>query len=1032
MLWIAAKRLVIIALTGLLLGACQQASVRKDADPPAELSLERARALVAEFETSRHTPPPRSIADVRRLLGTGREIPSNCPQQRIDRQQRAKEARAGLSKVHEGYQPSYRASSFASFAVLGLAERAFDIGDYRSAIEYTEQGMALSRSIPTSRWLMVENRNVDSSALFRLLMNVSLARIYATMGDVAGTAEASAQVESLYSAAREGYSYGHFAIASRLLARAQLQHLKGELTQAEYAYRKILATTHWSSNAFGELDLAWVGAQLASLLRQQNRLLDAELVARSTVQKAWHTYRYSELQVRVGHPTRELAAVLLEQGRLDEALYVGQMAVNFYEAHCSDSGALPFVLARRTLIRILAAREDWQAVNTLLSTVRTELSSQPDAVERLYGLDPEPGLALVASGRRDEGFAWLRATLARAEAAHGSDSLEAAEARGYLAMGLHRSGDSGSALAGFTGSVPLLLQARTRASAAGAIGTRARAHAVMTGYSVLLHELAAGDRVSASGLDAVNELFKLSQSISLGRVQAAFGAAAARAAARDPALVELVREEQDTNQQLAVLLDVLNGIAMAPPTQVNPAIVASLQAQLRQLRSARDVLSAEVDRRFPDYRELMRPKALSIAAAQRALAADEALVVFQVSDAKTLVWAIPSRGPASFATVKIERDALARKVRHLRTALDPGAISTLGEIPDFDVAAAAELYQSLLQPVASAWKSKSRLFVVADGPLGQLPLSLLVTEPQTIKSKANLLFARYRSVPWLAREHAVTVLPAVASLSTFDQAGQARASRAFVGFGDPVFGQSTAIAKSQSRGVGTNMRVALRSAPKTRSMDSAALSTLPSLPETADELRSVAAALGASPDKDVFLGAKATEERVKSMNLKNVKVLAFATHGLLPGDIDGLDQPGLALSSPAVTAGKGDGLLTVDEILALRLTADWAVLSACNTGAADGRGAEAISGLGRAFFYAGAQALLVSNWPVHSEATRELVSELFSIQGRRPQLARTEALRQASLAMAEKGVFADSDGKALFSYAHPIFWAPFSVVGNGR
>jgi CHAT domain-containing protein len=634
---------------------------------------------------------------------------------------------------------------------------------------------------------------------------------------------------------------------------------------------------------------------------------------------------------------------------------------------------------------------------------------------------------LVASGRRDEGFAWLRATLARAEAAHGTDSLEAAEARGYLAMGLHRSANSDQALAAFVGSLPKLLQARTRASerAAGAVGTRARAQAVMTGYSTLLHELASDSQPPAGGLDAVDGLFKLSQSISLGRVQAAFGAAA-----RDPELVELVREEQDTNQQLVVLLDVLNGIAMAPATQVDPAIVASLRAQLRQLRSARNVLSAEVDRRFADYRELRRPKALTIADARRALVSNEALIVFQVNDAQTLVWAIPADGPVEFASVSIERGALERKVQHLRTALDPVAISVLGDIPTFDVAAAAELFESLLQPVASAWKS--RLFVVADGPLGQLPLLLLVTKPDKLKRETHLLFSQYRSVSWLARSHALTMLPAVTSLSAFNQARRGPVARAFVGFGDPVFSHSAAVASNQMRGVARNMRVVLRSKPTTRALDSATLSKLPALPETANELRAVAAALGANSDKDVYLGADATEERVKSMNLKDVKVLAFATHGLLPGDIDGLEQPGLALSSPSVTASKGDGLLTVDEILGLRLSADWAVLSACNTGAADGRGAEAVSGLGRAFFYAGAQALLVSNWPVHSEATRVLVSELFTLQGRDSQLPRSEALRQASLAMAKDGVFKDRSGEALFSYAHPIFWAPFSVVGNGR
>ncbi|MFT5450178.1 MAG: hypothetical protein ACI9DC_005381, partial [Gammaproteobacteria bacterium] len=771
------KRSAIVALTGLLLGACQQASVREDADPPAELSLEKARALVAEFETARITPPPRTIADVRRLLGSGRLVPSDCSKRQVQRRHWAEEGRAALADSHAKYDPDRKASLYGGFSVLDLAERAFDVGDFRRAIQYTEQGTQVARYTSTSRYYRNLNINTDSSSLFSLLMRASLARIYATMGDAKGAAAEVAQIDALYAAARRNLTFGHLAIANRLLARAQLQHLNGELTQAEYGYREVLATTGWSSFGAGDVDLGWVGAQLAALLRQQNRLLDAELVARTTVQGAWRTYRYTDLQVRVGHPTRELAAVLLQQGRLDEALYVGWMAVNFYEANCSEPGALPFVLARRTLIRILAAREDWQAVNTLLSTVQTELVAEPNAVARLYGLDPEPGLALVASGRRAEGFAWLRATLARAETAHGSDSLEAAEARGYLAMGLHRSTDSDQALAAFVASVPQLLQARTRASAAGAIGTRARAQAVMTGYSNLLHELASTARPLAGGLDAVDELFKLSQSISLGRVQAAFGAAAARAAARDPALVELVREEQDTNQQLAVLLDVLNGIAMAPATQVDPAIVASLRAQLRQLRSARNVLSTEVDRRFPDYRELMRPKALTIADARRALLSDEALIVFQVNDAQTLVWAIPADGPVKFASVSIERGALERKVQHLRTALDPGAISVLGDIPAFDVAAAAELFESLLQPVASAWKSKSRLFVVADGPLGQLPLSLLVTKPDKLKRETRLLFSQYRSVSWLARSHALTVLPAVTSLSAFNQARRGPVAR---------------------------------------------------------------------------------------------------------------------------------------------------------------------------------------------------------------------------------------------------------------
>ena len=119
-----------------------------------------------------------------------------------------------------------------------------------------------------------------------------------------------------------------------------------------------------------------------------------------------------------------------------------------------------------------------------------------------------------------------------------------------------------------------------------------------------------------------------------------------------------------------------------------------------------------------------------------------------------------------------------------------------------------------------------------------------------------------------------------------------------------------------------------------------------------------------------------------------------------------------------------------DEILGLRLNADWVVLSACNTAAADGAGAEAVSGLGRAFFYAGAKAILVSNWPVHSDATRALMTELFAGYAAAGNRGRAEALQGAMAHLIDEGGYA-ADGRLLFSYAHPIFWAPFMIVGDG-
>ena len=208
---------------------------------------------------------------------------------------------------------------------------------------------------------------------------------------------------------------------------------------------------------------------------------------------------------------------------------------------------------------------------------------------------------------------------------------------------------------------------------------------------------------------------------------------------------------------------------------------------------------------------------------------------------------------------------------------------------------------------------------------------------------------------------------------------------------------------------------------------------LPRLPGTFDEVRSIATVLKADLVRDVFTGERASENNVKTTKLSDYKVIAFATHGLIPGDLDGLRQPALALSSPQVSGHAGDdGLLTMGEILGLRLDADWVVLSACNTGAGDGAGAEAFSGLGRAFFYAGTRAILLSNWPVETTSTRLLTTDPFRRQANNPAISRAEALRQSMLTMIDRKGFVDTDsGKAVFSYAHPIFWAPFSLIGDG-
>ena len=268
---------------------------------------------------------------------------------------------------------------------------------------------------------------------------------------------------------------------------------------------------------------------------------------------------------------------------------------------------------------------------------------------------------------------------------------------------------------------------------------------------------------------------------------------------------------------------------------------------------------------------------------------------------------------------------------------------------------------------------------------------------------------------------ACVAFAAVAQEADDDEAGpgdgphivQLREELARARIGDPVLQG----ARGQTRGlVAANLFAGALA-------DVGAVRRLPPLPDTANELRTIGKSLNA-PDDRVWLRQRATETAVRKTDLTRYRVLSFATHGLMAGEYAEIGEAALVLTPPAQATADDDGLLTASEIARLRLDADWVLLSACNTAAPDGTpGAEGLSGLARAFFYAGTRSLLVSHWSVASDAAVKLTTGIFAAARKDPGIGRAEAHRRSMLAL-----MADKSGPY---NAHPMFWAPFVVVGEG-
>ncbi len=556
-----------------------------------------------------------------------------------------------------------------------------------------------------------------------------------------------------------------------------------------------------------------------------------------------------------------------------------------------------------------------------------------------------------------------------------------------------------------------------------------------------------------------SEMFELAQWGQGSDAGAAITLMAARASEGDATLAALERERQDLIEERQIKF---------------AQLMAAKQEEKRDQRNERELInrsaaidarlsaiSGELATRHPKYAALSTFKAMSVAEVQAVLRTDETLLLLlgtgdhlEPLPEETFVWVI-TKTDVRWVRSEVGSKSLEREVSALRCGLDTSAWFTeqskckeltgvdyteddqnAGVAPPFDASRAHRLYEALFGKVGDLIRGK-HLLVVSAGALGQLPFHVLVTTKPAPGVSIDM-----RRVAWLASSNAITVLPATSSLLALRQNVRASAgSEPFIGFGNPVLNgtqcgqviipdkcpneEMMAVnADAQSRSIRRAAKISTYF--REGLADVAALKGLCPLPDTAHELKCVARSLGAD-QSSTFLGGDMTEAAIKKASLFRYRIIHFATHGLLAGEMATLSkaraEPALVMTPPKVATEEDDGLLTASEIAKLKLDADWVVMSACNTAAGGTRNADALSGLARAFFYAGARALLVSHWPVNSYAATQLTSRTFSELQKNATMGRSEAFRRAMLALI--------DDKQRPWAAHPSVWAPFVVVGEG-
>jgi CHAT domain-containing protein len=511
------------------------------------------------------------------------------------------------------------------------------------------------------------------------------------------------------------------------------------------------------------------------------------------------------------------------------------------------------------------------------------------------------------------------------------------------------------------------------------------------------------DRTPAQRQALLAEMFAASQLVQGSITVQQIAAASARLVetAKDPKIGAAIRRQQDASLGLAQLQRRQEALAQGGEDAVGETLsAADLAKQVTDAQATLADADAALQAASPNYGELVQ-ETVSAHDVLSALAPGEALASVVLTQNGGWVFLLRD-DEVTVASTTAGEATIAGLVKRVRATVEP----TTSTPPPFDIAAAQAIYDDTLGKLGSHLDGVQSLTVAPVGSLLSLPFGLLLTGPASQDALAT--------APWLVQKVAISHVPAPANFVSLRRvASTSRARQPWYGFGDfrPV-----------------TLAQAERSFPAGACEDSAKLfAGLPPLPFARRELEAARLLLGGAAS-DELEGPAFTTPRVLQQDLRDFRVLHFATHALLPSDLRCENEPAIVTSDPPGATDANGALLTSSSITSMQLDADVVILSACNTGGPNGTNSgESLSGLARAFFYAGARSLMVTHWSVNDQATALLVAGTMQRLRTGDRLGVAGALRGAQLSM-----LADAGHGLPAAIAHPFYWAPFALVGEGR